>query len=88
MRTAILAALLALASTGGARARNVLLFTIDSCRADRFGVLGREPSPTPRIFKVAWPSALARPRLSSGSPSGRFAGCFRASPMFGRAARS
>ncbi len=49
MRNVMLVAVLALASSGGAWASNVLLFTIDSCRADRFGILGRQPSPTPRI---------------------------------------
>ncbi len=46
---AVAAAMLSGLAMGEGTPTNVLLFTIDSCRADRFGVYGNPQSPTPRI---------------------------------------
>ncbi|MGH9341268.1 MAG: sulfatase family protein [Acidobacteriota bacterium] len=50
--TALILALI-IPSTGQLDAKNVLLFTIDSCRADRFGVYGYEKENTPNIDRWA-----------------------------------
>ncbi len=46
-------ALLALFFSTMAVQANVIIFTIDSCRADRFGTYGNQPSPTPNIDQWA-----------------------------------
>ena len=45
----LMLAMLWMPVAGAQEPANVLLFTIDSCRADRFGVYGNPQSPTPRI---------------------------------------
>ncbi len=49
MRVSIVVALLAVLSGAELLGRNLLLITVDSCRADRLGVYGRRPTPTPEI---------------------------------------
>jgi arylsulfatase A-like enzyme/Flp pilus assembly protein TadD len=51
-----------------ARARNVVLITLDTTRADALGTYGREPSPSPEIDRLARDGVVFEQALTS-SPS-------------------
>ncbi len=59
--------LLAVLCTSASMAQNVLIFSIDSCRADRFGVYGRSPSITPNIDEWAKGGTVFRDAYSTSA---------------------
>ena len=67
MRFAFLALVLSFAFTLDLPARNVLLFTIDSCRADRFGCYGYLRGTTPQIDAWAKTGVVFRNAYSTSA---------------------